>query len=212
MWSLTSCPCENSTKNNEYKTTKQLYEQSVNQKFTKPRSVLYLQNVSQESISHTYRLKIKYLKDKQIAEFNYKLLNDLLICRQKLQKWGLNEDSKCVFCSKEETVEHLIFTCHQKFQIWKSVYTILKLKCRLKCMFVSTGDIITDWALSVVQFCIYKVTINYGNGRFTHLQYFLRNIVTKLNYIIKIYSINKYKDVVQLLKKVTHKLASLTVI
>ena len=211
-WSLTSCPCENSTKNNEYKTTKQLYEQSVNQKFTNPRSVLYLQNVSQESISHTNRLKIKYLKDKQIAEFNYKLLNDLLICRQKLQKWGLNEDSKCVFCSKEETVEHLMFTCHQKFQIWKSVHTILKLKCGLKCMFVSTGDITTDWALSVVQFCIYKVTINYGNGRFTHLQYFLRNIVTKLNYIIKIYSINKYKDVVQLLKKVSHKLASLTVI
>ena len=79
-------------------------------------------------------------------------------------------------------------------------------------MFVSTGDITTDWALSVVQFCIYKVTINYGNGRFTHLQYFLRNIVTKLNYIIKIYSINKYKDVVQLLNKVSHNLASLTVI
>ena len=88
----------------------------------------------------------------------------------------------------------------------------LKLKCRLKCTFVSTGDIATDWALSVVQFCIYKVTIKYSNGRLTHLQYFPRNIITKLNYIIKIYNINKYKDVVLLLKKVSHKLASLTVI
>ena len=79
-WSLTSCSCESSTKNNEYKTTKTLYEQSVNQKFTKPRAVLYFQNFSQESISHTYRFKIKYLKEKQISEFNYKLLNDLLIC------------------------------------------------------------------------------------------------------------------------------------
>ena len=90
-----------------------------------------------------------------------------------MKKWGLNEDSKCVFCSKEETVEHLLFTCHQKFQIWKSVCTILKLKCRLKCMFVSAGDIATDWALSVVEICIYKVTIKYGDGRFVHLQYFL---------------------------------------
>ena len=129
-----------------------------------------------------------------------------------MQKWGLNEDSKCVFHSKEETVEHLMFMCHQKFHIWKSVCAILKLKCRLKCLFVSTGDITTDWALSDVQFYIYKVIIKYGNGRFTHLQYFLQNIITKLNYIIKIYSINKYKDVVQLLKKVSHKLASLTVI
>ena len=63
-------------------------------------------------------------------------------------------------------------------------------------MFVSTDDIATDWALSVVQFCIYKVRIKYSNGRFTDLQYFLRNIATQFNYIIKIYSINKYKDVV----------------
>ena len=88
----------------------------------------------------------------------------------------------------------------------------MTLKCRLKCMFVSTDDIATDWALSVVQFCIYKVTVKCSNGRFTHLQYFLQNIVTKSNYAIKIYSINKYKDEVQLLKKMSHKLASLTVI
>ena len=149
---MTHCSCNSSAKYryNEQKTAKQLYEQSVQQKFTKPKSVIYFQNFTEESIVRTYRFKIKYLKDKQISEFNYKLLNDLLICRYKLYKWGISEDNKCIFCSKEETLEHLLFTCHLKFQIWKSIQMILKLKCQLKYMFISTGDKETDWALSVV--------------------------------------------------------------
>ena len=138
--------------------------QRVNQRLTRPRTASYFQSLFQESLSHTYRIKVKNIKDKQIAEFTYKLLNDLLICRHKLHKWGLIEDSKCLFCSKDETVEHVLFLCPQKFVMWKSVCMILNLKCELKHMYVSTRDEAVDWALSVFQFCIIKLHVSIMMG------------------------------------------------
>ena len=92
--------------------------------------------------------------------------------------------------------------------MWKSVCMILNLKCELKHMYVSTKDEAVDWALSVFQFCIYKVTCKYNDGRLTHLKYLLSNIVSMLNNIIKIYRLNEYENVVNILKQFSHKLLS----
>lgn len=49
--------------------------------------------------------------DKQIADFNYKLLNNILISREYLSKWK-NDSSACLYCKhSNETIKHLLYDC-----------------------------------------------------------------------------------------------------
>ena len=59
----------------------------------------------------TYITKIKKIRDKKIAEFNYKLIHRIIPCKYKLQKWGLTNNNACFFCGQIETVEHMLFLC-----------------------------------------------------------------------------------------------------
>ncbi|XP_058733338.1 uncharacterized protein LOC131604943 [Vicia villosa] len=43
--------------------------------------------------------------------------------KDRLIRYGINVDPKCVFCSAEETMEHLMFECSVTNGIWKNILT-----------------------------------------------------------------------------------------
>ena len=64
--------------------------------------------------------KIKDVKDTFLAEFNYKLLNNLLSNNLLISKWNTNTTNKCKSCISEiENAKHLIFECINVQNIWK---------------------------------------------------------------------------------------------
>lgn len=67
-----------------------------------------------------YTQKNKNIKDKALAEFNYKLLNNLLCNNLLVSKWNKNITAKCKQYNEIENSKHLIFDCVNVEQNWKA--------------------------------------------------------------------------------------------
>ena len=65
-------------------------------------------NLTQDLFNESCKQKIKAVKDKKLAETNFKILNNILPCNRNLLKWGKSETSLCCFCQEEETISHFI--------------------------------------------------------------------------------------------------------
>ena len=79
-----------------------------------------------------YLRKVKQIPCKRIAEFNFKLLQNLLITGYILSKWNKNISPVCVFCNEIDTPEHQLFICNRVEGIWKDIGSALKMKLSYK--------------------------------------------------------------------------------
>ena len=76
---------------------------------------------------------IQDIIDKNVSEFKYKLINNLLCNRYMLSKWKAGVTNKCTFCGNiVESSKHLIFDCPNVANIWSAVESILKTKIQWK--------------------------------------------------------------------------------
>ena len=82
-------------------------------------------NLTQDLFNESCKQKIKALKDKKLAETNFKILNNILPCNRNLLKWGKSETNLCCFCQEEETISHLLFYCTYAKSIWEVVNNAL---------------------------------------------------------------------------------------
>jgi hypothetical protein len=67
-----------------------------------------------------YREKIKKIFDKSVAEFNFKMLRNLLSCNMYISKWK-NINKNCPYCGTNKSIEHLIFNCNLSKDIWRYI-------------------------------------------------------------------------------------------
>lgn len=65
--------------------------------------------------------------EKRIAEFNYKLLNDILNNNVYVSKWNKDVSPFCTFCNIEEDIKHLSYDCESVKPIWKKLVPFLSL-------------------------------------------------------------------------------------
>lgn len=49
-----------------------------------------------------YTEKIKKIFDKNVSEFNYKLLHNLITCNKYVSKWKTDLDKNCINCNLED--------------------------------------------------------------------------------------------------------------
>ena len=89
-------------------------------------------NYQKSDWQNVYLRKIKSIPCKKIAEFNYKLLQNLLITGYILGKWNKNISSTCTYCHENDTPEHLLFCCNRTKRIWEDISYALKLKLTYK--------------------------------------------------------------------------------
>ena len=79
-----------------------------------------------------YIQKIKNMYVKKLAEFNFKILHNILPCGKNLSKWQKDISKFCDFCKLPETPEHMLFECTRVQDIWSNISTILKMDIRWK--------------------------------------------------------------------------------
>ncbi len=60
-----------------------------------------------------YNRKIWGIHDKKLAEFNYKVLCNILCTRSRVFKWNKDLDDKCPYCNEVQNVKHLFFECRR---------------------------------------------------------------------------------------------------
>ena len=63
----------------------------------------------EETWKNTYRCKIKDIKDKHVAEFNFKLLYNILSYNAYISKWNRNVSNLCMYCKHVENMKHRNF-------------------------------------------------------------------------------------------------------
>ena len=89
-------------------------------------------NIGKDMWKHIYHQKIKLAIDRNIAEFNYKLMHNLLSCRKTLFKWKKEPSEKCDICAETEDIRHLIFDCRNVSYIWNMVTFVCKFMIKWK--------------------------------------------------------------------------------
>ena len=113
------------------KCTKKIYNIQVASVFIKPefkilkcRPELENNEVS-KYINIGFQNKIKYMDDRKLAEFNYKIINSIPINQTYLSKWVSETNVKCSFCNQKEDTIHLLYDCSFNDHIWQTVSNCL---------------------------------------------------------------------------------------
>ena len=97
--------------------SKQLYTSLVNnQKIPPFQEHFWIRLFDDPNVNYKalYTKKIKHIQDKQIAEFNYKMINLILPCEKSLKKWGFASSDKCEICNVLHDIQHLLFFCKKQ--------------------------------------------------------------------------------------------------
>ena len=102
-----------------------------------------------------------------------------------------------MLCNSVETIEHLLFTCPVKLEIWNRVCTCLNVRFDVKTLVLGVLNFNTDWAISVVTLCIYKYW-SWSNDAISDevsLATYIRNLKLNLKNYITIYKVCNFDDV-----------------
>ena len=101
------------TYNHDIPSNKMLYKSLIERKSCKPISLAKWSDTigaptQSDCLIFTSKIKIK---DNKIAEFNYKVINNILACKLNLYKWKIAQASNCDICGKTQDIIHLLYQC-----------------------------------------------------------------------------------------------------
>jgi hypothetical protein len=108
-----------------------------------------------------YKLKIKQMPVKKLAEFNYKLILGTLPCGHMLSKWKDISD-KCDVCNEKEDAKHMLFDCAKAHKIWNQVSKVMCIKVQWKHIVVGhymDQNIATtqiNWICCLIAYSVFK--------------------------------------------------------
>ncbi len=117
-----------------------------------------------------YMNQVWKLTDKKLAEFNYKLLCNIICTRSLISKWNKNIHANCTHCGKKQSVKHLLFECDRCENIWALIGSILNVEIRYKHIVVGNrieSDYIRcrNLVISYITYAIFKFWIMSENGK-----------------------------------------------
>ena len=65
-----------------------------------------------------YLQKVKFVPVKKLAEFNFKLLHNIVPCGIKIAKWDKTVSALCDYCKMPENTEHMLYKCCRIKLLW----------------------------------------------------------------------------------------------
>ncbi len=114
--------------------------------------------------STIYKSKIWDINDRKLAEFNYKVICNIIYTRSKLSKWNKQLSDKCVFCEQIQDTKHLLFDCPRVKNAWVLIGSILNMSIRYKHIvlgdtpnssFIKSRNLVINY----ISYSIYKMWI-----------------------------------------------------
>lgn len=73
------------------------------------------------NFNDVFTKQIKDIKNKKLAETNFKLLHNILPCNKNLKRWRKKDSDLCDICLLPENCSHLVFNCEYARIIWNFV-------------------------------------------------------------------------------------------
>ena len=101
--------------------------------------------------------KVKAIKDKKVAETNYKILHQILPCNKNLVKKKNRDNDECDVYNETQDIAHLSFNCKHAKAVWHDVENVLGLQLLVvNVLFGRNIDWVTNTIISLVCHFIYK--------------------------------------------------------
>ena len=110
------------------KKCKWFYLNILKQKAVKAKAIKVWSDILGEEIewADVCEMKLRNQLEMKIAEFNYKLLNDLLPTGYNLYRWKRKDSTSCIYCDElMHDSYHLLFQCQDVSQFWLEVSDII---------------------------------------------------------------------------------------
>ncbi len=112
-------------------TSKDIYSSLVNNKCTQPRAIdtwanifPFLENIDWQTL---YTLPYKITKEPYLQSFQYKILNRVTNCRDKLFTWKITDSNMCKHCEEKiDTIEHHFYECTDSKLFWNRIEDWIK--------------------------------------------------------------------------------------
>ena len=158
--------------------------------------------------STIYQKKILDIKENKLAEFNYKVLHNILPCGVNLYMWRIIDTKKCDICNIDEDISHLLYNCEIANSIWRIVSKIVQRNISVIDVIISEHcephivDVIT-----IICYGIFKYWILSKNTKTKrNVNTFLASLRAYINYrcMYDLHWQNLYlnKDTVNILKRI----------
>ena len=113
---------KNTKKSIEKITSKEIYQIIISKKIEEPTSIEtwterfpFLVNLEWSKI---YKLPFQTTCEPYLQSLQYKILNRVINCKDKLYKWNILKNNECIYCGKIDTIEHHIFECEETKLFW----------------------------------------------------------------------------------------------
>ena len=187
--------------------SKFFYKACLAEKAVRPISEQYWQHffeLNDDDFKKIYRLKIVQVKDKKIAEFNFKTLHNILPCNMNLVRWKKKNDRKCHICNVDEDVMHMLFYCNFAQSIWKHVSNFLETEIGVSDVIVGSDiskDV--DFLISLTSYFIYKCWLKESfDGVIRDKDSSKTSFLAYLAYRIRLYKSLQYVDYIKIINRV----------
>ena len=108
------------------------------------------------------------MPDKKIAEFNFKVMKNILICGHYLSKWQDSVNENCEICNTVHDIPHLLFDCDLAQYIWKKAGKALNYefnKYEIIIIYESRNMIPINYMITIISYSLYKFWIEYINEK-----------------------------------------------
>ena len=108
-----------------------------------------------------YVCKIINIPDTRVAQFNFKMLNNIVVSKDNLFKWKKVNDNRCSYCGLIENTKHIYFDCINVLQMWENIGKILKTKITWKDIVLGVrGDnlivLFRNFLYSIILYALFK--------------------------------------------------------
>ena len=106
-----------------------------------------------------YQRKVVNIPVKKIAEFNYKLLLNILATASVVSKWNPKLKSDCLRCEKPMTPKHLLFECEKTKLLWSKLERAINIDLTWKqCVIGITGTNLIARSYNLcISLCLYAI-------------------------------------------------------
>ena len=125
-------------------------------------------NLQQQEIDTAIRIRIKTMPDKKLAEFNFKVMQNILICGHYLSKWQDFVNENCEICNTVHDIPHLLFDCDLAQSIWKKVGKALNYefnKNEIIIIYQSRNMIPINYMITIISYSLWKFWIEYSHEK-----------------------------------------------
>lgn len=135
--------------------------------------------MSKPLLEKIFKRKVITMEIQKIAEFNYKVLHNILACGALISKWDKEVNENCDICNEKETGVHILWSCNIAQYVWKSISNAMDINITKSDILIGSNmeKEYINLILSQISYVLYKYRLQSWENKFTRTTLGIRNIL-----------------------------------